>query len=317
MKQKLRWLLFVITLIILAGMVSGFAAAQSDDELFFPETGHRVSGEFLDKYTSVADSRALFGLPISDAFMDEEIGLKVQYFEKTRFELHPEAPPDLRVQLTPIGEYLYDPGEPLAIPPNFPSCRYFTETEHKVCYAFLDFFEANGDIPQFGYPISGLEIHDGWISQYFQRARLEWHPERPAGEQVILTDLGIRYFQHKGENPALLQPNTSDAIPIQSVTSLRAHAFVSDPITSPSSEQTIHVIVFDQGFHPVENATVSILLELPEKAPITIDAQPTGTNGLSIQEFQFEQAKRGIANMTITVRYNDIQKKTRTSFQIW
>jgi hypothetical protein len=317
MKQRLRRLILLIALaMLLAWNMRSFVAAQESAE-FFPETGHWVSDEFLAKYNSVANSQRLFGLPITDAFRDEETGLLIQYFEKTRFELHPDAPADLQVQLTPIGEYLYQPGEPLAAPPNFPSCRYFTETDHKVCYAFLDFFEDHGGVAQFGYPISGFEIHDGWISQYFQRARFEWHPELPAGEQVVLADLGIRFFQFRGENPALLQPNTSDAIPLQTITSLQAHAFASKPVTPTSSEQSFHVIVFDQSFHPVENASVTLVIHLPGREPVSVEARPTNGIGWSLHQITFEDAQPGTANVTVTVSYEDIVKKTRTSFQIW
>lgn len=317
MKQRLRWLILLITVaVLLLGSMKGFVAAQ-EESVFFPETGHWVSGDFLTKYNSVANSQALFGLPITDAFRDEEAGLLIQYFEKARFELHPNAPADLQVQLTPIGEYLYQPGEPLSTPPNFPSCRYFAETDHKVCYAFLDFFEEHGGVPQFGYPISGFEVHDGWISQYFQHTRFEWHPELPAGEQVVLADVGIRFFEFKGENPALLQPNTSDAIPLQTITNLQVHAFVSKPVTAPSSEQSFHVIVFDQGFHPVENATVKLDIELPGRTPVSVETEPTNTDGLSSHQITFEEAQPGTANVSVWVEYDGIVKKTRTSFQIW
>jgi hypothetical protein len=317
MKPRLRWSILLITLaMLLFGSMRSFVAAQAGDE-FFPETGHWVSGEFLAKYNSVANSDDLFGLPITDAFRDEETGLLIQYFEKARFELHPDAPAELRVQLTPIGEYLYQPGEPLATPPNFPSCRYFAETDHKVCYAFLDFFEEHGGVFQFGYPISGFEIHDGWISQYFQHARFEWHPELPAGEQVVLADLGIRFFQFRGENPALLQPNIEDAIPLQTVTSLQVHAFASKPVAPTSGEQTFHVIVFDQGFHPVEDATVKLDIELPGRAPVSVEAESTNIDGLSSHQITFEGAQSGTAKVSVRVEYDGIVKRTRTSFQIW
>jgi hypothetical protein len=51
----------------------------------FPETGHTVSGEFLQFWESRGGLMA-FGYPISNVF--EEDGLIVQYFERARIEDH-------------------------------------------------------------------------------------------------------------------------------------------------------------------------------------------------------------------------------------
>lgn len=78
------------------------AGEQSDANcMFFPETGHQVCGrfktywqthgvEFGDPGTSYRESLALFGYPISEEFIDPASGLTVQYFQRARFEYHPE-----------------------------------------------------------------------------------------------------------------------------------------------------------------------------------------------------------------------------------
>jgi hypothetical protein len=68
---------------------------------FFPETGHNLSGIFQDYWhnhglnfgdqgVSFRESLALFGFPISEEFVDPDTGLVTQYFERARFEHHPE-----------------------------------------------------------------------------------------------------------------------------------------------------------------------------------------------------------------------------------
>ncbi len=68
---------------------------------FFPETGHRLGGGFKaywyahglnmgDPGISYRESLALFGYPISEEFTDPTTGYTVQYFERARFEYHPE-----------------------------------------------------------------------------------------------------------------------------------------------------------------------------------------------------------------------------------
>lgn len=73
----------------------------SPDCLYFETTGQNACGAFLnywqshglnfgDSGTSYRESLALFGYPISDEFTDPDTGLTVQYFERARFEYHPE-----------------------------------------------------------------------------------------------------------------------------------------------------------------------------------------------------------------------------------
>jgi hypothetical protein len=84
---------------------------------FFEETGHRVCSDFRaywhgyglnlgDDGISPRESVALFGFPISEEFTDPDSGLTVQYFERAKFERHPENPPDQSVLLTRLGHEL-------------------------------------------------------------------------------------------------------------------------------------------------------------------------------------------------------------------
>jgi spore germination protein len=68
---------------------------------YFEVTGHNACGAFLnywrsyglnfgDAGVSFRESLALFGYPISEEFTDPDTGLTVQYFERARFEYHPE-----------------------------------------------------------------------------------------------------------------------------------------------------------------------------------------------------------------------------------
>jgi spore germination protein len=90
------------------------ASAVSGDCWFFPETGHAVCGRFLaywrsyglefgDPGISFRESLALFGYPISEPFTDPVTGLTIQYFERARFEYHPENPEPYQVLLGLLG----------------------------------------------------------------------------------------------------------------------------------------------------------------------------------------------------------------------
>ncbi|MFO7168993.1 MAG: hypothetical protein DIU80_013310 [Chloroflexota bacterium] len=84
---------------------------------FFPETGHNVCGAILQAWqasglefdgqrgVSFAESLALFGLPLSDEQTETIEGQEytVQWFERARFELHPENQPPYNVLLGRLG----------------------------------------------------------------------------------------------------------------------------------------------------------------------------------------------------------------------
>lgn len=84
---------------------------------FFPETGHNVCGEILKAWhasglefdghpdKSEAENLALFGLPISGEQVEviEGAAYTVQWFERARFELHPENAPPYHVLLGLLG----------------------------------------------------------------------------------------------------------------------------------------------------------------------------------------------------------------------
>jgi sugar lactone lactonase YvrE len=84
---------------------------------FFPETGHNVCGAIWRAWQAsgieidgragagFAESLALFGLPISDERTEVVEGreLIVQWFERARFELHPENQPPYDVLLGRLG----------------------------------------------------------------------------------------------------------------------------------------------------------------------------------------------------------------------
>lgn len=320
MNKNHRWLTVFITIIALTGLLVGYAHAQTFDEngRFFPETGHTVSGAFLEKYNSIPNGTEIYGYPITDAFEDDSIGHMVQYFEKARFELHPENPADLQVQLTPLGEFLYQPGEQTPDLFNFASCTSFQETGFEVCYDFLDFFEANGGLIQFGYPISDIELHNGWFSQYFQRVRLEWHPELPQGGEIIIANLGMDYFNFQGENTRHLQPTQDNSIPIQDVSRLRVHAFVDKPIISVAETTlTLYIIVYDQNYNATENVILNYVIMLPSGGSLEGRMTPTDQKGLSFQPIQMSGLSIGTAEITVTATVGTIQQQTRTSFQIW
>jgi len=312
-----KWGLLTLTLLVGLMLPGLLTLAQGEDARYFPETGHWVTGYFLAMYNSVPNPQMVFGYPITDAFVDQN-GMQIQYFQRARFELHPEMPFEPRVMLTLLGEYLYQVDGPGAVVPtasNMTACRRIPEDGLPVCYAFLEFFNTNGGIAQFGYPISEIEIHDGVMVQYFQRARFEWKPDLPSGQRVVLTDLGARYFDLYEDPIRLLPSQEGDNIPY-TVISLNAHAFVRRPSLASSGHQFVDVVVQDQNLRPAENVTVQVIVRLPNGEGLRYVAL-TNEHGMATQDFLFNGQPDGIAEIFIIATSYELEDRTVTSFSIW
>jgi hypothetical protein len=79
--------------------------AARPGEAFFPETGHNVAPRFA-AYWSANGGLAQFGYPLSEPFaqqLEDGKTYTVQYFERARFELHPENAPPYDVLLGQFG----------------------------------------------------------------------------------------------------------------------------------------------------------------------------------------------------------------------
>jgi hypothetical protein len=82
--------------------------AEADSAMvFFLETGHNVPNDFYD-YWAANGGLAQFGYPISESFMETIDGAmyRVQYFERARFEHHPENPMPYNILLGQFGRMI-------------------------------------------------------------------------------------------------------------------------------------------------------------------------------------------------------------------
>ena len=304
--------LFLVLIILLTPW--GSASAQSADVQYFPETGHHVKGDFLQFYNSVPDPKLVFGSPITEQMTSRD-GKTVQYFQRARFELNGGLPENERVQLTSVGQSLYQPANQLKLG-NTAGCDLFT-TGYSVCFAFLDFYKANGGAAQFGNPISPFEFHENLIVQYFERARFEWRADRPEDQRVVLTDLGRLYFDQLGEDPVHLKPVKPLDATINPILSIKIRAFVLKPLTRPTDQQTVYVIVQSQTLQAVSNATGKATITWPNGKTEDFFFT-TNSSGLGTVTFNFSDQKQGeLVPIEIVVIYQGLAGTTRTSFRIW
>ena len=170
----------------------------------FPETKLTIRGIFLQRWQS-GGGLAINGFPISDAFtetLEDGKPYTVQYFERARFEYHPENMAPNNVLLGQFGRRIHpadSPAQPLM------GQTFVAATGHNLGGRFGAYWQNGGGVAQFGLPLSEIlteTLEDGkqYEVQYFERARFEYHPENAGTTyEVLLGQFGRRILAEAKE----------------------------------------------------------------------------------------------------------------------
>jgi hypothetical protein len=323
MRRQILTSCLIAVLIATVGTPLASVLAQSgSQELYFRETGHTVRTPFLEFFTTTGNV-ARYGYPITDDFVDPQTKLVVQYFQKARLEWHPANPAPYKIQLGLLGDELgkHTPPIPVTSIPaaSDPSCRYFSETGHTVCYLFLEYWEKGGGLDMFGYPIDEYIMEDGAIVQYFQRAKMVWQPAKAEGERIQLAPLGEIYYKTARLDASRLAPQApvGGASDLDK-TSLHAHASVLTGALPPTETQGAYVRVVDQLNNPVSGAAVTLVVHRPQ-GDQTFQLSPTDNQGVAMQFFEAGSAPAGtLITLEFLVSYPGLPSvQVPSSYMIW
>ncbi len=203
----LRWVLLLLLCVSTRLPIHTVQAADTCSR----ETGFCIDARIV-RYWQTNGGLSVFGHPISAVQERVENGgiIRTQYFERHRIEVHPLAAP-YDIQLGHVGsEELRTRygADPIADTRRTTAgCRWFAETNHAVCGEFATYWQGHGvaldqrngwsyaeNLALLGFPVSGelTETHEGQslTVQYFERGRLELHPNNPAPYRVLAGLLG-------------------------------------------------------------------------------------------------------------------------------
>ncbi len=243
---------------------SDTAAAVDPPTSCSTQTTKCVKGLLLAYWLNNGGAERL-GFPISDEFDEPNMDGKthrVQYFERTRLEYHQEFvnTPSIVLQgLIGHEQFIarYPMGRP-ASPVTGDQC--FAETSRCIASGFRTYWQQNGGVAQFGFPLSDEfdEPSGGQAAhvQYFERARFEYHPEAAGTRgEVTLGLVGTEALAMKYPNgqpaPATglainVWANTKAGMPYPApVANLAARVYVPDELAGnvtvidPSNFQVI------------------------------------------------------------------------------
>lgn len=216
--KKKGWAGFAIVLLVLTAILNlgSSPTAQAASSIYFPETGFTLSDQhhFLS-YWQQHGGLAQFGYPLTPEITEvnpaDQKTYIVQWFERNRFEYHPEFENSpYVVELGLLGKQLtigrenegaFRPFDNM----NYAHGTYFAQTHHNLRNSFYDYWKANGGLAIYGYPISEefQEVNpvDGktYDTQWFERARFEYHPEFETTKPQYTVELGLLGDQIAGK----------------------------------------------------------------------------------------------------------------------
>ncbi len=170
---------------------------------YFNETGHYLAGGFKN-YWAQNNGLKVFGYPVTEEFseFDPQTNLRrtVQYFERAKLEYLPNQLPGNEIQVallgkeSLLGQYIV-PGR---FVPSDSQIRFFDVTQHTLKGEFKNYWERNGGLLRFGYPLTEEQeekTSDGKtiVVQYFERLKLQF-----IDGQVQIALLGVEVLQSRG-----------------------------------------------------------------------------------------------------------------------
>lgn len=180
------------------------AAPVANDRLKVTESNQDTAPIQIDpsfeKYWNEHGGLAQQGLPVSEPFIEkaeDERPYKVQYFERAKFELHPEhAGTPYEILLSRMGVEEFEkkyPGEK-------------ANANTPIDTQFLKYWQEHGALAQQGFAIGPARdevAEDGktYRTQYFERAVFEYHPENAGTPyEVLLKRIGAKQYKDKYPN---------------------------------------------------------------------------------------------------------------------
>ena len=184
---------------------------------YYAATGHALSGAFRE-FWQQSGGLPVFAYPMTDVFTEH--GFVAQYLERQRFEAHPEF--DGTPYMVELGLLGAEDAQHHGIATSAPfmpvsaasngNCQFFAATGHRLCNGFKAYWQSHGlefgdpgvsyreSLALFGYPISEeyVDPTTGLVTQYFERAVFEYHPNNPDPYKVLLRRLGADLLTQRG-----------------------------------------------------------------------------------------------------------------------
>jgi hypothetical protein len=224
-----RWLALLIavcvsTVVVMVPLDAEAHRSAQQEPVCFSETSQCIGGRFRE-YWIQHGGVAVFGYPIGPESSETtpEGTFVVQYFERARFEYHPEHAAPYDVLLGRLGDARltqqgYDWTD-FFRGQRADTCIWFDQTQHSVCEPFKTFWETHGltgssvasyerSLALFGMPLSEPlplvnNAGERLLVQWFERTRFEYRIDDPKPNTMTLGLLGSETLATAAAQPAV------------------------------------------------------------------------------------------------------------------
>ncbi|MBA3944129.1 MAG: hypothetical protein H0X37_06145 [Herpetosiphonaceae bacterium] len=250
--RRIIYLPFLVTVCLAVTLLLPISRAHAESAMCFKETGQCISGRFR-QYWGQNGGLPVFGFPVTPAQNEQnrDTGQTylTQWFERARFELHPENAAPYDVLLGRLGaDRVIQQGTPwLLNTAQGPSedmgtahgCLFFRQTKHFVCDqdisggerpSFKTYWLQYGlndrrlnaydrSLALFGLPLTDafttVNANGDWVmAQIFERARFEYHEDNPEAFKVLLGLLGNEIQANPGDAWAIARKTLPADVPL-------------------------------------------------------------------------------------------------------
>jgi hypothetical protein len=308
-------LLLCLLPLFAAALPAAPAGAQAG--LCFQEVPDCITSTRFSRFWTDNGGLPVFGLPLSDDH-NETVGdqrLKVQYFERFRFEEHKENERPYNVLLGRIGvDRLAAQGRDWqTFPKADPKApHYFAATGHAIAPQFWGFWSRNGlefdgnkkaksaaeSLALFGLPVSEAQMELGsdgqmYLTQWFERARFEFHPENKAPYDVLLGRLGADALASApvSQPKPKSEPTIAIGCPENAPPAADgAQAWVANPQPQAPSTTNTLCVRLTLGGAPAAGAQVSAVAHF-NYGDLKIGPATTGADGQVQIDFNIDKAR--------------------------
>ena len=324
MKKKCQPLILIVvfmtTMLVFSNCALNPTQEGSPPSALLERQKYPISEVFEDLYTSVKHPIDFFGKPISHAYTNPNNGSLTQYFENFRFETSTDEYGRLSIAVSSLGRQLFEPTgkEMLIIDEN---CTHYGDNEFPVCHEFRKFYEKHNGQVYFGTPISHVVEQGNRYYQYFENTCLIWDSITnivtiaPLGDTYLSSKEPLRYTITNPSYPELMIVDKKETNHLNVLYS------VEHPFIHPNWEQTVTVFVTDKDGHPIEGASITTWVILPNGHYEIY--RPADTNREGISTFTIPAlANTGVQfndliKLNIEVNANGVLGQSIGWFRIW
>jgi hypothetical protein len=293
------------------------AQAQSTAEYYEAETGHYIRGQFLEFYKELDNKMLYLGYPITREFTDPVRNLRVQYFQRGRLETV-NTEQGLTVARAQLGRFMYDSkAKSAGYARDEVNCERFAGDVF-ICFGFLGYYRNNNGPDLLGLPLADAQVENGRTVQYFEYSRLEWWPEKPLGQQFVLSSIGRYYFDKFVSDSRLTAPELPGNI-IVPLRKPNAMVFASKALIGTGEKQEVFVVVLDRYKAAVEGAQVQVTFYQPDGTQQTLWAADTDADGITSIPYEVgPYAQRQVVEVDVEIITPTNERAVgNTWFRIW